>query len=61
MWPLRPGDRRRGFVQGETEVVAGVAFTDGVKLADYDELLGGVLADRLEQLIQAAVTLLQEE
>ena len=36
-----------------------MAFTDDVKLAHYDELLGGVLADGLEQLIQAAVSLLQ--
>ena len=38
-----------------------MAFTDGVELAGDDELLGGVLADRLEQLIRAAVALLQKE
>ena len=61
VWPLRPGERRRGLVQSETEVEARVAFTDGVKLPRYDELLGGVLADRLEQLIRAGAALLQEE
>jgi hypothetical protein len=38
-----------------------VAFTDGVKLAGDDELLGGILADRLEQLILPAAALLQQE
>jgi hypothetical protein len=59
--PLRPGECRRGFLQSNTEVEARVAFTDGVKLADGDELLGGVLADRLEQLVLAAAALLQQE
>jgi hypothetical protein len=38
-----------------------VAITGSLKLAGDDELLGGVLADRLEQLILAAGALLQEE
>jgi hypothetical protein len=59
--PFRPGERRRGFLQGDAEVEAGVAFADGVKLADCDQLLVGVLANRLEQLIRAAAALLQEE
>lgn len=58
---FRPGGRRRGFLPSGTEVVARVAFTDGFKFADCDELLDGELADGLEQLIQAAVFLLPEE
>ena len=56
-----PADDPVEFVQGDIEVVAGVACAGGVRLAGDVELLGGVLADRLEQLVQAAVTLLQEE
>jgi|NGEPerStandDraft_6_1074524.scaffolds.fasta_scaffold54009_1 hypothetical protein len=37
-----------------------MAFADGVKLAGV-ELFGGVLADRLEQLVAAAVALLQQQ
>ena len=45
--------------QCDTEVEASMAVADGVELAGQRELLGGVLADRLEQLVEARWPLLQ--
>jgi hypothetical protein len=59
--PLRAGQRRAGAPGGDAEEVARVAVTDAVELADGGELLGCVLADRLEQLVEAAPALLQQE
>ena len=60
--PLRPGHASpRIRLKRDAEVEARVAIADAVELAGGGELLDGVLADRLEQLIPAAVALLQEE
>jgi uncharacterized protein involved in propanediol utilization len=55
------GQQPRAFVQGGTEVEACVAFSDGVDFASGGELLDGVLADRLEQLIPTAIAELHEQ
>jgi hypothetical protein len=61
VWPLRAGRQPRAFAQGGLEVEACVAIANGVELPGGTELLDGVLADGLEQLIATAVAELHEQ
>ena len=61
MRPFVPRHEASAGLKGDTEVETRVTFPDGVDFAGPEELLGGVLADGLEQLIPASIAQVQEQ
>ena len=59
--PLRAHHRCAGLAKPDLEVVTGVAIADLIEITGQSELFGGVLADRLEQLILTDGFVLQQQ
>ena len=61
MRTLRASHRGAGLAKPDLEVTVRVTIADHIELAGQGELLGGVLANRLEHLVLTGGLMLQQQ